>query len=88
MTDEVINVTVRNMIEADLRGIDVHVAGTLPIYNEGRKLGENYWKGVLTTIREFAAITLLDSGNAFGHYATSNAMKLASGKATDFGMDI
>ena len=59
MSDEVIEVTVRNMIEADLRGIDSHGAGMLPTYNLRRKQGIVHPKGELTVVRDFAATALL-----------------------------
>jgi LDH2 family malate/lactate/ureidoglycolate dehydrogenase len=88
MSDEVIEVTVRNMIEADLRGIDSHGAGMLPTYNLRRKQGIVHPKGELTVVRDFAATALLDAGNALGHYSTTKAMEMACDKAKQFGVGV
>ena len=88
MTDEVIEVTVRNMIEADLRGIDSHGAGMLPTYNLRRKQGIVDPKGEMPTVRNFAATALLAAGTALGHFATTKAMELACGKAKEFGVGV
>ena len=88
MIEEVIEVTVRNMIEADLRGIDSHGVGMLPTYNLRRKQGIVDPKGELTTVRDFAATALLDAGNALGHYATTKAMNMACDKAKKFGVGV
>ena len=88
MADDVIEVTVRNMIEADLRGIDSHGAGMLPTYNLRRKQGIVDPKGELTTVRDLAATALLDAGNALGHYATTQAMARACDKAKEFGVGV
>jgi LDH2 family malate/lactate/ureidoglycolate dehydrogenase len=88
MSDEVIEVTVRNMIEADLRGIDSHGAGMLPTYNLRRKQGIVHPKGELTVVRDFAATALFDAGNALGHYSTTKAMEMACDKAKQFGVGV
>ena len=88
MIEEVIEVTVRNMIEADLRGIDSHGVGMLPTYNLRRKQGIVDPQGELTMVRDFAATALLDAGNALGHYATTKAMKMACDKAKEFGVGV
>ena len=75
MAEDVIEITVRNMVEADLRGIDSHGAGMLPTYNLRRKNKVMIPTGELTVVREFAATALLDAGNALGHYATTKAME-------------
>ena len=88
MADDVIEITVRNMLEADLRGIDSHGAGMLPTYNLRRKQGIIDPKGELTVVREFAATGLMDAGNALGHYATTKAMEMACDKAKEFGVGV
>ena len=62
MAEDVIEITVRNMVEADLRGIDSHGAGMLLTYNLRRKNGVMIPTGELTVVREFAATALLDAG--------------------------
>ena len=88
MAEDVIEITVRNMVEADLRGIDSHGAGVLPTYNLRRKNGVMIPTGALTVVREFAATALLDAGNALGHYATTKAMEMACDRAKEFGVGV
>ena len=88
MAEDVIEITVRNMVEADLRGIDSHGAGMLPTYNLRRKNKVMIPTGELTVVREFAATALLDAGNAHGHYATTKAMKMACDRAKAFGVGV
>ena len=88
MAEDVIEITVRNMVEADLRGIDSHGAGMLPTYNLRRKNGVMILTGELTVVREFAATALLDAGNALGHYATTKAMEMACDRAKEFGVGV
>ena len=88
MAEDVIEITVRNMVEADLRGIDSHGAGMLPTYNLRRKNGVMIPTGELTVVREFAATALLDAGNALGHYATTKAMEMACDRAKEFGVGV
>ena len=88
MAEDVIEITVRNMVEADLRGIDSHGAGMLPTYNLRRKNGVMIPTGALTVVREFAATALLDAGNALGHYATTKAMEMACDRAKEFGVGV
>ena len=88
MAEHVIEITVRNMVEADLRGIDSHGAGMLPTYNLRRKNGVMIPTGELTVVREFAATALLDAGNALGHYATTRAMEMACDRAKEFGVGV
>lgn len=88
MTEEVIEITVRNMVEADLRGIDSHGAGMLPTYNLRRREGIVDPKGETTVVRDFAATALLDAGNALGHFATTKAMQMACDKARQFGVGV
>jgi LDH2 family malate/lactate/ureidoglycolate dehydrogenase len=88
MAEDVIEVTVRNMVEADLRGIDSHGAGMLPTYNLRRKNGVMIPTGELTVVREFAATALLDAGNALGHFATTRAMEMACDRANQFGVGV
>ena len=88
MAEDVIEITVRNMVEADLRGIDSHGAGMLPTYNLRRKNGVMIPTGELTVVREFAATALLDAGNALGHFATTRAMEMACDRANEFGVGV
>lgn len=88
MREEEIVITVRNMLEADLRGIDSHGAGMLPTYNLRRKQGIVDPQGALTVVRDFAATALLDAGNALGHYSTTKAMDMACEKAKQFGVGV
>ena len=70
MAEDVIEITVRNMVEADLRGIDLH-GGDAADLQSPRKNKVMIPTGELTVVREFAATALLDAGNALGHYATT-----------------
>ena len=88
MAEDVIEITVRNMVEADLRGIDSHGAGMLLTYNLRRKNGVMILTGGPTVVREFAATALLDAGNALGHYATTKAMEMACDRAKEFGVGV
>ncbi|MEX0728553.1 MAG: Ldh family oxidoreductase [Planctomycetaceae bacterium] len=78
-------VVAARMIEADLRGIHSHGSKALPVYLNEMDDGNIDPRGEVLTIKETAAMAVLDGGRAMGQVAATKAMKLAIDKAREVG---
>lgn len=63
-----------------------HGITRLPIYRKKMLLGLMTPHTACTAVTDFAAIAVLDCGNGFGQVAADAAMRLAVGKAAQFGI--
>ncbi len=70
-------VTVRLLLEADLRGIDSHGVYMLPLYDEFRRDGRLTLAPEVKVVRRSAVTALIDGGGGLGHYPGHLAMQLA-----------
>ena len=86
MRPEHIETCVARMLESDLMGIDSHGVGMLPQYEENRKLGRLVVNPEIRTLRDVAAVALIDAGHGMGHIAATQAMECAIEKAMTFGI--
>lgn len=64
-------------IEADLRGIHSHGSRATPRYLKAMDLGDIDPRGQVHTIKQTAAMAVMDGGRAMGHVASTKAMQLA-----------
>src|ERR1051326_8702324 len=74
------------LISADLRGIDSHGAAILPLYDDFRRVGKLTLNPEIKTVRETAAIAVLDGGGGLGHFPAFKAMNLAMDKCKTVGV--
>jgi LDH2 family malate/lactate/ureidoglycolate dehydrogenase len=79
-------VCIRQVIEADLMGIDSHGIGMLPAYEKFRLQGAIVVNPEVTVVDDHRAVALVDAGHGMGHIAATRAMKLAMEKAGKFGI--
>ena len=86
MVDDVIDPTVEVMVETDLRGIDSHGVGMMPMYAEMRRQGRIAMQPDIKIVRETPVTALIDGGNSLGHAPSTMAMKLAIKKAKAVGL--
>ncbi len=77
MPDAQREVTVRLLLEADLRGIDSHGVYMLPLYDEFRRAGKLTLAAEVAVVRRSLVTALVDGGGGLGHYPGHLAMKLA-----------
>jgi LDH2 family malate/lactate/ureidoglycolate dehydrogenase len=82
------SVCIRQMIEADLMGIDSHGIGMLPIYEKFRLQGSIVVNPDVTVMDDHQAVVLVDAGHGMGHIAATKAMELAMDKARKFGIGV
>ncbi len=78
--------TARLMVAADLRGIDSHGIGMLPLYDELQRAGKLTMAPEIATLRESPVTALLDAGGGLGHDAGERAMRLAIDKCRASGL--
>ncbi len=88
MPREQIDVTVRMMLESDLRGIDSHGVYMLPLYDEFRRAGRLTLAPEIRVVRESPVTALLDGGGGLGHYPSFRAMQLAIDKCAQAGVGV
>ncbi|MCX5819784.1 MAG: Ldh family oxidoreductase [Deltaproteobacteria bacterium] len=88
MIDTFRGVCVRQVIEADLMGIDSHGIGMLPIYEKLRVDGRIVVNPDVTVVDDHQAVALVDAGHGMGHIAATKAMELAMEKARKFGVGV
>lgn len=79
-------VTVRLLVEADLRGIDSHGVYMLPLYDEFRRDGRLVLAPEVKLVRRSAVTALIDGGGGLGHYPGHLAMQLAIEQCTGAGL--
>ena len=82
------DICVKQIIEADLMGIDSHGIGMLPMYEQYRLQGSLIVNPEVTVTCERHAVALMDAGHGMGHIAATRAMTLAMEKAKNFGVGI
>ncbi len=82
------NICVKQIIEADLMGIDSHGIGMLPMYEQYRLQGCLIVNPEVTVTYEHHAVALMDAGHGMGHIAATRAMELAMEKAKNFGVGV
>ena len=80
------SVCVRQVIEADLMGIDSHGIGMLPVYERNRLQGKLIVNPDVTILEDHQAVALIDAGHGMGHIAATKAMESAMEKAKNFGV--
>lgn len=72
-------------IEADLRGIHSHGSRATPWYLKGLSGGDIDPRGMVLTMKQTAAMAVLDGGRNLGHIASTKAMLLAIDMARNVG---
>ena len=70
-------VVAARQVEADLRGIHSHGSRATPRYLIAMDVGDIDPRGQVQTIKQTAAIAVMDGGRAMGHVASTKAMQLA-----------
>lgn len=88
MNESYRDICVRQMIEADLMGIDSHGIGMLPTYERNRLQGALIVNPEVKVVCDHHAVALIDAGHGMGHIAATRAMRLAMGKAREFGVGV
>ncbi len=73
------------LVEADLRGIHSHGSRRLKNYIEAMDKGHIDPRAMALTVKETAAIAVLDAGKGMGHVVSTRAMQLAIKKAKEVG---
>jgi len=86
MKGEQVEITVRMLVAADLRGIDSHGAAILPLYDEFRRTGKLTLNPEIKVVQETPATALVDGGGGLGHFPSFKAMNLAVEKASALGV--
>jgi LDH2 family malate/lactate/ureidoglycolate dehydrogenase len=88
MPREQIDVTVRMMLAADLRGVDSHGVYMLPLYDEFRRDGKLTLAPQVRVVRESPVTALVDGDGGLGHYPSHLAMQLAIDKCAKAGVGV
>jgi len=88
MPAEHIEVTVRVMLAADLRGIDSHGVATLSLYDDFRRSGKLTFNPEVKVVRESPVTALMDGGGGLGHFPGVKAMELAIKKCAATGVGV
>ncbi|WP_187438228.1 Ldh family oxidoreductase [Actinomadura decatromicini] len=78
----------RNLVTADLRGVETHGLIRLRPYVERIEAGGIAADPEIAVVRDHPATALLDGGNGLGAVAASAAMELAMGKAAASGVGL
>ena len=86
MIDTFRSVCIRQMVEADLMGIDSHGIGMLPLYEKYRLQGGIVVNPDVVVVDNRQAVALVDAGHGMGHIAATMAMEMAMEKARSFGV--
>src|ERR1051326_4885200 len=86
MKGEQVEITVRMLVAADLRGIDSHGVAILPLYDEFRRTGKLTLNPEIKVVQETPATALFDGGGGLGHFPSFKAMNLAVEKASAVGV--
>ncbi|MFZ5556454.1 MAG: Ldh family oxidoreductase [Pseudomonadota bacterium] len=88
MPREQIDVTVKMMLESDLRGIDSHGVYMLPLYDEFRRDGKLTLAPNVRVVRESPVTALVDGDGGLGHYPSHLAMQLAIDRCAKSGVGV
>src|SRR5438876_3026690 len=86
MQGEQVEIIVRLLLAADLRGIDSHGMAMLPLYDDFRRAGKLTLNPEIKILRETPATALLDGGGGLGHFPGFKAMNLAIEKCAAVGV--
>src|ERR1700674_1101473 len=76
------------MLETDLRGVDSHGISMLPTYDREFRSGRLNMRPIFKTIRDAAAIALIDADASLGHPVSTHAMNLAVDKCRASGVAV
>lgn len=88
MSDTHAATTAEMMLETDLRGVDSHGISMLPIYDREFRSGRLNMRPVFKTVREGAAMALIDADASLGHPVSVHAMNLAVDKCRESGVAV
>src|SRR3989442_5450235 len=80
--------TAEMMVETDLRGVDSHGVSMLPTYDQEFRRGRINMRPVFKTVREGAAMALIDADASLGHPVSVHAMSLAVDKCRSTGVAV
>src|SRR5438477_796102 len=76
------------MVETDLRGVDSHGISMLPTYDQEFRNGRLNMRPVFKTVRDAAAMALIDADASLGHPVSVHAMNLAVDKCLKSGVAV
>jgi LDH2 family malate/lactate/ureidoglycolate dehydrogenase len=88
MSEAHADTTAEMMVETDLRGVDSHGISMLPTYDQEFRNGRLNMRPVFKTIRDAAAIALIDADASLGHPVSAHAMNLAVDKCRASGVAV
>ena len=88
MSDEHAATTAAVMVETDLRGVDSHGISMLPTYDQEFRNGRLNMRPVFKTVRDAAAMALIDADASLGHPVSVRAMNLAVDKCRATGVAV
>jgi LDH2 family malate/lactate/ureidoglycolate dehydrogenase len=74
------------MVETDLRGVDSHGISMLPTYDQEFRNGRLNMRPMFKTVRDAAAMALIDADASLGHPVSVYAMNLAVDKCLKSGV--
>jgi LDH2 family malate/lactate/ureidoglycolate dehydrogenase len=80
------NICAEVLIASDLRGIESHGVGRLKYYYDRIKAGVQFVQTRIETVRDEQATALLDGRHGMGHVIAYRAMRMAIGKAREYGL--
>src|SRR5215813_7553134 len=80
--------TAEMMVETDLRGVDSHGISMLPTYDQEFRRRRINVRPVFKTVREGAAMALIDADASLGHPVSVHAMGLAVDKCRATGVAV
>ncbi|UEM25195.1 Ldh family oxidoreductase (plasmid) [Skermanella mucosa] len=86
MAADVIEPTVRVMVEADLRGIDSHGVTMMDVYDTLRRDGRLNLRPDIRVVRETPVTAVVDGGGGLGHAPSVLAMEMAIAKGRSAGL--
>lgn len=86
MDDEDAQLSMDNLVTADLRGVYSHGVMRVPIYAKRMRIGVTSPTAKPEILREVGATALMDGKNAMGQVAGYHAMKMAMDKAKEHGV--
>ncbi len=88
MSEPHADTTAEMMVETDLRGVDSHGISMLPTYDQEFRNGRLNMRPVFKTVREGAAMALIDADASLGHPVSVHAMNLAVDKCRETGVAV
>src|SRR5438034_5781903 len=88
MSEAHADTTAEMMVETDLRGVDSHGISMLPTYDQEFRNGRLNMRPVFKTVRDAAAMALIDADASLGHPVSVHAMNLAVDKCLKSGVAV